>query len=151
MHNTGTDALIPRPRQRGRPLLPLGRWSHEAGQSVDQGAWFEGRVERSLEQVSVDGCGDGDGGCCGLGCAELGELFEQQKMHRSDAFPGLTAEAVLRNPPYGARDWGHEELAYAPAGRTDLSSTHVPWIIHRFSAASVRRWNVMAVRSWWQP
>ncbi|GFJ90309.1 hypothetical protein Prum_039510 [Phytohabitans rumicis] len=33
---------------------------------------------------------------------------------RADGFPGLLAEAVLCAPPYGDRDWGHEELAYDP-------------------------------------
>ncbi|KNE82707.1 N-6 DNA methylase [Streptomyces fradiae] len=33
---------------------------------------------------------------------------------RTDAFPGLAADAVLCNPPYGDRDWGHDELAYDP-------------------------------------
>ncbi|HEX6968301.1 MAG TPA: N-6 DNA methylase [Micromonosporaceae bacterium] len=33
---------------------------------------------------------------------------------RKDAFPALTAEAALCAPPYGNRDWGHEELAYDP-------------------------------------
>ncbi|MFI1015395.1 N-6 DNA methylase [Streptomyces sp. NPDC020965] len=31
---------------------------------------------------------------------------------RSDAFKGLTVGAVLCNPPYGVRDWGHDDLAY---------------------------------------
>ncbi len=31
---------------------------------------------------------------------------------RQDAFPDLEAEAVLCNPPYGDRDWGHDELTY---------------------------------------
>ena len=31
---------------------------------------------------------------------------------RADAFAGLTADAVLCGPPYGDREWGHEELAY---------------------------------------
>ncbi|QOC92166.1 N-6 DNA methylase [Micromonospora craniellae] len=31
---------------------------------------------------------------------------------RADAFGALTAEAVLCAPPYGDREWGHEELAY---------------------------------------
>lgn len=33
---------------------------------------------------------------------------------RDDAFPDLAAAAVLCNPPYGSRDWGHSELAYDP-------------------------------------
>ncbi|MFC8537729.1 N-6 DNA methylase [Streptomyces sp. NPDC057249] len=31
---------------------------------------------------------------------------------RADAFADLTVDAVLCNPPYGDRDWGHDELAY---------------------------------------
>jgi len=31
---------------------------------------------------------------------------------RADAFTDLTADAVLCAPPYGNRDWGHEDLAY---------------------------------------
>ncbi|GAA1785749.1 N-6 DNA methylase [Actinomadura chokoriensis] len=30
---------------------------------------------------------------------------------RDDAFPGLHADAVVCNPPYGDREWGHEDLA----------------------------------------
>ncbi|QKW06212.1 N-6 DNA methylase [Streptomyces sp. NA04227] len=52
---------------------------------------------------------------------------------RSDAFPGLTADAVLCNPPYGVRDWGHEGLAYdqrwaygvPPKGEPELA-----WVQH---------------------
>ncbi|WP_460064950.1 N-6 DNA methylase [Streptomyces sp. YKOK-I1] len=52
---------------------------------------------------------------------------------RSDAFKGLTADAVLCNPPYGVRDWGHEDLAYdqrwaygvPPKGEPELA-----WIQH---------------------
>ncbi|WP_328897424.1 N-6 DNA methylase [Streptomyces sp. NBC_00236] len=31
---------------------------------------------------------------------------------RADAFPDLRVGGVLCHPPYGDRDWGHEELAY---------------------------------------
>ncbi|MFI1562541.1 N-6 DNA methylase [Streptomyces sp. NPDC020490] len=52
---------------------------------------------------------------------------------RSDAFQGLTADAVLCNPPYGVRDWGHEDLAYdqrwaygvPPKGEPELA-----WVQH---------------------
>src|SRR4051794_36915009 len=52
---------------------------------------------------------------------------------RSDAFPGLIADAVLCNPPYGVRGWGHEELAYdqrwaygvPPKGESELA-----WVQH---------------------
>ncbi|KUJ38410.1 N-6 DNA methylase [Streptomyces sp. NRRL F-5122] len=33
---------------------------------------------------------------------------------RHDAFPQPPVDAVLCNPPYGDRDWGHDELAYDP-------------------------------------
>ncbi|WP_079140725.1 N-6 DNA methylase [Streptomyces sp. LUP47B] len=52
---------------------------------------------------------------------------------RSDAFKGLTTFAVLCNPPYGVRDWGHEDLAYdqrwaygvPPKGEPELA-----WVQH---------------------
>lgn len=52
---------------------------------------------------------------------------------RSDAFKGLTTVAVLCNPPYGVRDWGHEDLAYdqrwaygvPPKGEPELA-----WVQH---------------------
>jgi SAM-dependent methyltransferase len=52
---------------------------------------------------------------------------------RSDAFENLTADAVLCNPPYGVRDWGHEDLAYdqrwaygvPPKGEPELA-----WVQH---------------------
>ncbi|ADI06923.1 N-6 DNA methylase [Streptomyces bingchenggensis BCW-1] len=52
---------------------------------------------------------------------------------RSDAFKGLTADAVLCNPPYGVRDWGHDDLAYdqrwaygvPPKGEPELA-----WVQH---------------------
>ncbi|GGP85722.1 N-6 DNA methylase [Saccharothrix coeruleofusca] len=33
---------------------------------------------------------------------------------RADAFPDLRADAVICDPPFGYRDWGHEELALDP-------------------------------------
>jgi hypothetical protein len=33
---------------------------------------------------------------------------------RADAFPDLAVDAVLCNPPYAVRDWGHDALAYDP-------------------------------------
>lgn len=33
---------------------------------------------------------------------------------RADAFPDLRADVVLCDPPFGYRDWGHEELAVDP-------------------------------------
>ncbi|WP_225846853.1 N-6 DNA methylase [Streptomyces sp. HPF1205] len=33
---------------------------------------------------------------------------------RADAFPDVAVDAVLCNPPYADRDWGHDTLAYDP-------------------------------------
>jgi len=52
---------------------------------------------------------------------------------RDDAFPSLTAEAVLCAPPYGDRDWGHEELAYDPRwvyGLPPRSEPELAWVQH---------------------
>ncbi|MEU8567588.1 N-6 DNA methylase [Streptomyces pathocidini] len=60
---------------------------------------------------------------------------------RSDAFQGLTADAVLCNPPYGVRDWGHEDLAYdqrwaygvPPKGEPELA-----WVQHSLAHLTPR-------------
>ncbi|MFF3914626.1 N-6 DNA methylase [Streptomyces sp. NPDC001852] len=60
---------------------------------------------------------------------------------RADAFKGLTADAVLCNPPYGVRDWGHEDLAYdqrwaygvPPKGEPELA-----WIQHALAHLAPR-------------
>lgn len=52
---------------------------------------------------------------------------------RADAFPALAADAVLCAPPYGQRDWGHDDLAYdsrwvfglPPKGESELA-----WLQH---------------------
>ncbi|MEV0317868.1 N-6 DNA methylase [Streptomyces sp. NPDC050658] len=52
---------------------------------------------------------------------------------RDDAFPGLTVDAVLCNPPFGDRDWGHEELAYDPRwayGVPPRMESELAWVQH---------------------
>ena len=52
---------------------------------------------------------------------------------RADAFPGLVADAVLCNPPYGVRDWGHDELAYDPRwayGVPARAESELAWVQH---------------------
>ncbi|MFF2774568.1 N-6 DNA methylase [Streptomyces sp. NPDC058052] len=52
---------------------------------------------------------------------------------RSDAFPALLADAVLCNPPYGDRDWGHDELAYDPRwayGVPARAESELAWVQH---------------------
>lgn len=52
---------------------------------------------------------------------------------RADAFPGLLVDAVLCNPPYGDRDWGHDELAYDPRwayGVPARGESELAWVQH---------------------
>ncbi|MGC4797138.1 N-6 DNA methylase [Micromonospora saelicesensis] len=55
---------------------------------------------------------------------------------RADAFPTLTAEAVLCAPPYGDREWGHDELAYDARWEFGLpakSESELAWLQHCFA------------------
>ncbi|MGW7660518.1 N-6 DNA methylase [Streptomyces sp. NPDC054756] len=55
---------------------------------------------------------------------------------RADAFPDLTVDAVLCNPPYGDRDWGHDELAYDSRwayGFPPRAESELAWIQHALS------------------
>ncbi|OKJ45221.1 N-6 DNA methylase [Streptomyces sp. CB01580] len=52
---------------------------------------------------------------------------------RTDAFGGLAVDAVLCNPPYGDRDWGHDELAYDPRwayGVPARAESELAWVQH---------------------
>ncbi|MCH0538159.1 N-6 DNA methylase [Streptomyces sp. MUM 203J] len=52
---------------------------------------------------------------------------------RADAFDGLTADAVVCNPPYGDREWGHDELAYDPRwayGVPGRPESELAWVQH---------------------
>ncbi|MDI2125093.1 N-6 DNA methylase [Yinghuangia seranimata] len=52
---------------------------------------------------------------------------------RADAFPDVIADGVLCNPPYGDRDWGHEELAYDPRwayGVPSRGESELAWMQH---------------------
>ncbi|MFI6124901.1 N-6 DNA methylase [Streptomyces sp. NPDC051064] len=55
---------------------------------------------------------------------------------RSDAFGGVTVDAVLCNPPYGDRDWGHDELAYDARwayGVPPRAESELAWVQHALS------------------
>ncbi|WP_203605702.1 N-6 DNA methylase [Streptomyces sp. SID8014] len=52
---------------------------------------------------------------------------------RADAYPALAVDAVLCNPPYGDRDWGHDELAYDPRwayGVPPRAESELAWVQH---------------------
>ncbi|MFC3965777.1 N-6 DNA methylase [Nocardia jiangsuensis] len=52
---------------------------------------------------------------------------------RADAFPGLLADAVLTDPPYGQRDWGAAELAFDTRWQYGLPSkmeSELAWVQH---------------------
>ncbi|MFI0037501.1 N-6 DNA methylase [Streptomyces mutabilis] len=58
---------------------------------------------------------------------------------RADAFPDLVADAVLCNPPYGVRDWGHDELAYDPRwayGVPARAESELAWVQHALAHLS---------------
>ncbi|MFC9289867.1 N-6 DNA methylase [Streptomyces sp. NPDC057052] len=55
---------------------------------------------------------------------------------RADAFPDLVVDAVLCNPPYGDRDWGHDELAYDSRwayGFPPRAESELAWVQHALS------------------
>ncbi|MGQ4517109.1 N-6 DNA methylase [Streptomyces sp. DW26H14] len=68
-----------------------------------------------------------------LSAPEAGVTVRAGDSLRSDAFKGVSADAVLCNPPYGVRDWGHKDLAYdqrwaygvPPKGEPELA-----WVQH---------------------
>ncbi|MER6999277.1 N-6 DNA methylase [Streptomyces sp. NPDC000410] len=52
---------------------------------------------------------------------------------REDAFPQLTADAVLCHPPFNERNWGHDELAYDPRweyGFPARTESELAWVQH---------------------
>ncbi|MFJ4842831.1 N-6 DNA methylase [Streptomyces sp. NPDC088746] len=52
---------------------------------------------------------------------------------RADAFGRVTVDAVLCNPPYGDRDWGHDELAYDARwayGVPPRAESELAWVQH---------------------
>ncbi|MET9434786.1 N-6 DNA methylase [Streptomyces sp. NPDC006551] len=52
---------------------------------------------------------------------------------RADAFPHLTADAVLCHPPFNERNWGHDELAYDPRweyGFPARTESELAWVQH---------------------
>lgn len=52
---------------------------------------------------------------------------------RDDRLAGLQADVVLCSPPFGDRDWGHEELAYDPRweyGTPPRAESELAWAQH---------------------
>ncbi|WP_424861221.1 N-6 DNA methylase [Streptomyces sp. MMS24-I29] len=51
----------------------------------------------------------------------------------ADAFPRLSADAVLCHPPFNERNWGHDELAYDPRweyGFPARAESELAWVQH---------------------
>lgn len=58
---------------------------------------------------------------------------------RDDAFPDLRVDAVVCNPPYGDREWGHDELALDTRwayGVPPRSEPELAWIQHALAHLS---------------
>ncbi|MGW4200850.1 N-6 DNA methylase [Streptomyces sp. NPDC004726] len=52
---------------------------------------------------------------------------------RADAFPEVSADAVLCHPPFNERNWGHEELGYDPRweyGFPARTESELAWVQH---------------------
>ncbi|MGP4018793.1 HsdM family class I SAM-dependent methyltransferase [Saccharopolyspora sp. 5N708] len=52
---------------------------------------------------------------------------------RADAFPDALVDTVLCNPPFGVRNWGHDDLAYDPRwvyGLPPRSESELAWVQH---------------------
>lgn len=52
---------------------------------------------------------------------------------RGDAYPGLTADAVLCHPPFNDRNWGHDQLGYDPRweyGFPARTESELAWLQH---------------------
>ncbi|MFC5027844.1 N-6 DNA methylase [Streptomyces sp. DSM 41987] len=68
-----------------------------------------------------------------LAAPEAGTVIRVGDSLRADAFPGVTVDAVLCNPPFGDRDWGHDELAYDPRwayGLPPRFESELAWVQH---------------------
>lgn len=64
----------------------------------------------------------------------------------TDAFPNLTADVVIANPPFGIHDWGHERLAYDPRwafGLPPRTEPELAWVQHAISHLSPGRTAVL--------
>ncbi|MDX3640281.1 N-6 DNA methylase [Streptomyces sp. MB09-02B] len=68
-----------------------------------------------------------------LAAPEAGTAIRVGDSLRADAFPDVTVDAVLCNPPFGDRDWGHDELAYDPRwayGLPPRFESELAWVQH---------------------
>jgi SAM-dependent methyltransferase len=64
--------------------------------------------------------------------AAEGEIRARDSI-RHDAFPGLLADGVLCNPPYGDRDWGQDDVAVDPRwafGLPPKTESELVWLQH---------------------
>lgn len=64
--------------------------------------------------------------------AQLVEVVAADSL-RQDAFADLRVDAALCNPPFGVRDWGHDDLAYDPRwvfGLPPRNESELAWVQH---------------------
>ncbi|MFF7243078.1 N-6 DNA methylase [Embleya sp. NPDC008237] len=65
---------------------------------------------------------------------------------RDDAFSDVTVDAVLCNPPFADRDWGHDELAYDPRwayGVPPRFESELAWVQHALAHLGPGGYTVM--------
>jgi len=58
----------------------------------------------------------------------------------ADAFPGLRADVVVANFPFGIHDWGHEQLAYDPRwiyGLPPRTEPELAWVQHALAHLTI--------------
>ncbi|MEV5975532.1 N-6 DNA methylase [Streptomyces sp. NPDC052114] len=69
----------------------------------------------------------------GLDAPEADAELRTADSLRADAFPDLAADGVLCHPPYGDRDWGHDELVHDPRwayGVPPRGDSELAWTQH---------------------
>lgn len=112
---TGTllSAALHRAVGRGRPVALL-------GQEVDPTCVALAAVRLAFEHRALDDPGPAP-------AIRTGDTLRQ------DAFPDVRADAVVCNPPFNERDWGHDELSWDDRwayGLPPRTESEIAWVQH---------------------